>query len=434
MNLNSFITTNSFNGNNYVAIARFSGDMYPQSIRNAIRDGRIAEIAKAEDSKGLLQRYFSAKYRKTPEGYYVNPWISDDDKAFWFAQKNNIIRYFGELIPETNLYWLCQDLKVLPEAEAEIVWDIITRNNSKDDINLVLCFTVPGYSAIIKLYGDGTTDEDGDYVVTKANAWDNDQTKYGFGDKIAKIMKGWKLPSKLDNPNLGDWYVPEIKTDEQYIYEHLHGLDLEKEPEFDMEREFARASKDAAQYTWANLGWALARSANSHRCGGPEAEEGFSRAFFEMLDDAPDNAKDFFHWLNIKWGNNYLHISPDQQALWNVLRDFDNYASQKEKDFQFNTFVNWILNWERAIPHIVEVNGKEEKRGIWSYKAYPMYGPKAYSYRDGKVIGDAVLVSYEALIEREWNEDDEPQDSQESDQEALIEEWLASEGLEDLDF
>lgn len=404
MNFNSFITTNSFKGNSYVALARFSGDLYPQSVRSAIRDGKIAELASAEDPQGLLGRYFSTKYRKTPDGYYVNPWMTEEDKAFWLTQKTEIIRYFGNKMLNTDLYWLCQDLKVLSDDQAQLVLDIIERNWKKNDIDLVLFFSAPGYAPILKIYGDGTIDADDDFVVTKANAWDNDQARFAFGNKIAKIFKGWKLP----DPNLdfhGEFlgHTPESKTDEQRIYEHLHGLDLEPTLELDMEREFARASKDAAEYTWSNLGWALARSANSWRCEGPEVEYEYSISFFENLEDAPDDANGFFRWLNIEWGNNYYHISPDQQALWEVVREFDDYATPKEKNFQFKTFINWILNWERAIPHTVEVDGKIERRGVWSYKSEPMYGPKSRAYKlvDGEIQGNVVFTSLESYMASE---------------------------------
>lgn len=408
-NFNPFITTNTFKGNQYIALARFSGDMYPQSVRNVIRDGKIAELAAAEDPQGLLNRYFATKYRKTPEGYYVNPWMTEEDKAFWLTQKTEVIRYFGSKMPNTDLYWLCQDLKPLPDEQSQLVLDIIERNWPKNEIDLLLFFSAPGYAPILKIYGDGATDADGDYVVTRANAWDNDNERFGFGDKIAKIFKGWKLP----DPNLdfhGDFlgHTPEIKTDEQREYEHIRGLDLEPTLEFDLEREFARASRDASEYTWANLGWALARSANSHRCGGPEVEYEYSVLFFEDLDEAPDEAIGFFRWLNIEWGNNYYHISPDQQALWEVVREFDDHATPKEKNFQFQTFVNWILNWERAIPHTVEVDGKLEKRGVWSYKAEPMYGPKSRAYKlvDGEITGNVVFTSLEVYMASENDEID----------------------------
>ena len=410
LQFNAKIIRNQFAGNSYVAIARFPGDLYPQSIKNAIKAGKIREIAEADDPENLLSRYFSTKFRKTPEGVYVNPWLETEDRAFWLNHKAEICHYFGDHINETELFWLCQDLKPLDDERAQLVLDIIERNWKKNDIDLILFFSAPGYAPILKLYGDGTIDADGDYVVTKANAWDNDQERFAFGDKISKIFKGWKLP----DPNLdfhGDFlgYTPEIKTDEQREYEHRRGLDLEPPQELDMEREFARASRDASEYTIYNLGWALARSANSWRCGGPELEEGYSLSFFELLEDAPDTAAEFFHWLNVEWGNSYYHISPDQQALWEVVRELDDWATPKEKEFQFYTFMSWIANWERAIPHIIEVDGKPEKRGVWSYKADPMYGPKSRAYKlvDGEITGNVVFTSLESCIAMEAIDDDE---------------------------
>ena len=410
LNFTSTIVRNTFAGNSYVAISRFPGDMYPQSVCNAIRAGKIREVAEAEDTENLLGTYLQTKFRKTPEGVYVNPWMEEEERDFWLSHKSEIVRFLGDRIPETELFWLCQDLKPLPVDQAQIVLDIIERNFRKDDINLVLFFSAPGFAPILKIYGDGTMDADGDYVVTKANAWDNDQERFAFGDKIAKIFKSWKLP----DPNLdfhGEFlgHTPEIKSDDQRIYEHMHGLDLEPTLEIDMEREAARASKDASEYTWANLGWALARSANSFRCGGPKLEEGYSLEFFELLEDAPDTAEEFFHWLSIKWGNSYYHLSPDQQALWEIVREFDDYASLKEKELQFYTFMSWLANWTRAIPHIVVVDGKEEKRGIWSYKSEPMYGPKSRAYKlvDGEITGNVMLTSLEACIAMENSDDDE---------------------------
>lgn len=404
------IVRNTFAGNSYVAIARFPGDIYPQSVRNAIKSGKIREVAEAEDPENLLGAYLQTKFRRTPEGVYVNPWMSDDDRAFWLEHKSEVVRFLGDRIPATELFWLCQDLKPLADDQAQLVLDIIERNWKKNDIDLILFFSAPGFAPILKLYGDGTTDADGDYVVTKANAWDNDNERFAFGDKISKIFKGWKLP----DPNLdfhGEFlgHTPEIKSDEQREYEHVRGLDLEPTLELDMEREAARASRDAAEYTWSNLGWALARSANSFRCGGPKLEEGYSLEFFELLEDAPDTAEKFFHWLSVEWGNSYYHISPDQQAMWEVVREFSDYATPKEKEFQFYTMMSWLANWTRAIPHIVEIDDKPEKRGIWSYKSEPMYGPKSRAYKlvDGEIIGNVMFTSLEACIAMENSDDDE---------------------------
>ena len=80
LQFNSTIVQNTIAGNSYIALARFNGDMYPRSIKTAIKNGEFQEIKHADDSANLLKRYFSTKYRKTPEGIYVNPWLDPDDK------------------------------------------------------------------------------------------------------------------------------------------------------------------------------------------------------------------------------------------------------------------------------------------------------------------------------------------------------------------
>lgn len=410
------ITMNTYNGIKYAALAAFDGDNYPKSIRKMLAENgskAYQSIVNANDKDNILVNLLKSKYRKLANGMiYVNPWITDvtdkngniirtadEEKAFWFKHKG-LAKLMEDRLPATDPYWILKDMCILNDKQFNAVIDAAEINFYSTDIQYLLFIgdSEKNQYPILKSTGD---------EVTKDSVFESD--RHGLKDRIENLLGGLPIMvDQRDNPKNWDWFVPVSNNtpegQDKLRRDHIRGLDLEPEKQIDPEREAINLYKDSQYgYTWSNIGWALARSANSWKCGGPKVEASFSEEFYELLEeDAPAEASEFFRWLDIEWGNTYNHISPDQKAMWAVVHDLSEHGTAADKEGQFLIFKNWLFAVDRC------------KQYITSYLAEPMYGPKATSYRKvaGDICGDAEFTSWENLSWlMETNEDEEEEDS-----------------------
>lgn len=390
----------------YLALYAWDGDNYPRSIRKLIDEqgeSIYRQIVNARDPQNLLGNLLSSKYRRLLNGMiYVNPWLKDvvdingdvirtaaEEKAFWFKHKK-LAKMMGDRLPATDIYWVLKDICILEEEQFKAVIDAAEIDFSSIEIQTLLFLgdSSKGQFPILKSVGD---------EVSADSVFESDT--HGLRARINRLLGGLPIMvDQRDNPDNWDWFVPEIKTTEELHEEHIRGFDLEPETQPDPEREAARYLRDATYgYNWANIGWSLARSANSWHCGGPKVEASYSKTFYGLLEEeAPSTAKEFFRWLDKEWATSYIHISPDQQAMWEVIHDISEHGTNADIEREFVVFTSWLFAPDRCATYIT------------SYKTEPMYGPRSRSYRlvGGDICGNVTLTSWEEIAYREASYDD----------------------------